>query len=86
MTLNDADKVKKRPVALQNSQNMYNIYIYIYNINIYKKKGKMMAHPPPHTRSVLSIFPFKMPILGRRLAKTALLLSLLCSFNRNVCF
>ncbi len=40
---------------------------------------------PPRTQPVLSLFPFKTPILGKCLVNTALLVSMLFSLTRHVC-
>ncbi len=41
---------------------------------------------PPRIQSVLSLVPFKTPILGKCLANTSLLVNMLCSLKRSVCF
>ncbi len=61
--LNDADYVKTGLYRYKNHK-------YI------RKKDKMMEYSSPHTPVVLSLFPFKIPILGRGLANTALLVSM----------
>ncbi len=63
--LNDADRVKKG--------------LYRDKKQKYIKKDKMMAYSsrPPRTQPVLSLFPFKTPILGIWLANTALLVRML---------
>ncbi len=39
----------------------------------------------PRTQAVLSLFLFKIPILGRRLANTVIIVSAFFYFNRTVC-
>ncbi len=77
---------------LQENINILNKYILkiLNNIEIYwkniRKKGRMMAYsslPPTHT-TCIALFPFKIQIIGKLLANTALLVSMLFSLTRNM--
>ncbi len=51
-----------------------------------RKNDKVMAYfsLPPRTQPVLSLFPFKVPILCKWFSNTALLVSMLFSLTRNM--
>ncbi len=54
-------------------------------IKMWKQACNALSTLPPRTQPLLSLFPFKTPVLGKWLANTTLLVSMLFSLIWNVC-